>query len=152
MRLVGLGQAYAGDDGVGPLIAREAREVVPGLEVVELTGAEGLIDLLDGRPTMVVDAVVDAGPPGALLDLLPGDLGRVRAFSTHGIGVAEALALAEALNGPEVLRGLRLLGVTIHPPSGWAPGLSAEVADAVPRALDRVRRWSADVRRARGLA
>lgn len=152
MRLVGLGQPFAGDDAVGLLVARAAREALPTLEVVELSGAEGLIELLDGRPTLVVDAVLDAGAPGALRWLRPDQLGRVRAVSTHGIGVAEAVGLAEALNGPGVLRRLALLGVAIRAPVGPGAGMSAEVAAAVPRAVERVKRWVTEVEDARGLA
>ncbi|MCB9685546.1 MAG: hydrogenase maturation protease [Alphaproteobacteria bacterium] len=145
MRLVGLGQPAAGDDGVGLRIARAVRQVLPDLEVVELTGAEGLIELLDGRPTLVVDAAVVAVEPGTLLELAPEHLARVPAFSTHGIGVAEAIGLASALYGTEVLHGLTVLGIAIRAPRVLAEGLTPEVAAAVPRAVDRVRRWVAEV-------
>lgn len=152
MRVIGLGQPLGGDDGVGIAIARAVRAARPDLEVRELSGAEALIDLLDGSPTLLVDAVVGAGPPGALLSLAPGALAAVRAVSTHGIGVAEALGLAEALSGPEVLRGLWVLGVAIEAPSGVADGLSAPVAAAVPAAVERVMSWVAEGGDARGLA
>ncbi|MCA9493183.1 MAG: hydrogenase maturation protease [Myxococcales bacterium] len=142
MRVVGLGQRYGGDDGVGLRVADAVREALPGLEVVTLTGAEGLVELLDGRPVLVVDAVLGVGPPGTLHELRPDELARVRAFSTHGIGVAEALGLAEALGGPDVLQGLTVLGIAIRPPGALAEGLSPEVAAAVPRALEHVRRWA----------
>lgn len=152
MRVIGLGQPLGGDDGVGIAVARAVRDASPGLEVHELTGAEHLVDLLDGTPTLLVDALIGAGPPGTLIALPPAALGRVRAFSTHGIGVAEALALAEALSGPEVLDGLVVLGIGIDPPTAVAVGLSPAVAAAVPPAVARVRRWVREGGDARGLA
>ncbi len=132
--IVGLGQAAAGDDGVGLAVARALR--AKGVEAVELSDASGLIDLLTGGRVVLVDAVVDAGPPGTLLEVERDRIASVQACSTHALDVPTVIGLAEALNGPEAAAGLVLLGVAIAPP-GLGFGLSEAVAAAVPAAAAR---------------
>jgi hydrogenase maturation protease len=57
-----------------------------------------LLDALDGADAAVlVDAARTGGAPGAIRRLAPEDLARQRSPSSHGLGVAQALALATAL-------------------------------------------------------
>jgi len=138
-RVVGLGQPAAGDDGVGLAVldALEA-EAFDDVELVRLRDAAPLVDLLDGQPLLLVDAVVGGGEPGTLRWLGVDALARAPLWSTHGLSVAEAVGLATALHGAQVAAGLRILGVCIDPPSGPAFTLSPAVAAAVPLAAQAV--------------
>lgn len=141
MTIIGLGQPAAGDDGVGLAVVRALRRARPEVAAVELTDAAGLVELLTGEPAVLVDAVVDAGPPGALVEIPRDRIAEVPAVSTHGVGVGEAIGLAEALNGPAAVADLRLLGVAIARPDRLSTGLSPDVAAAVPRAVRRLEAW-----------
>ncbi|MEP0323998.1 hydrogenase maturation protease [Bauldia litoralis] len=103
--IVGIGNTDRGDDGVGRLIARRLKAMVaPEVRVVEHDGeAASLLACLEGvRTAFLIDACVSGGAPGAVRrlnleqdgDTLP-DL--QFGISTHGFGLAEAIALGEAL-------------------------------------------------------
>jgi hydrogenase maturation protease len=134
--VVGLGQALAGDDGVGPAVARAL--AADGMDAHESGDASELLAILaEGRPVVVVDAVVGGGRPGDVLHLRGGALAPgVRPISSHGLGVAEALELARALHGDDAVR-VEIVGVVIERPrapgsgmSGMSPAVAAAVAPA----------------------
>jgi hydrogenase maturation protease len=59
--------------------------------------------------------------------------------STHGLGVAQAIALARAVAPDAVAPAIRIVGITIAPPARYVQALSPVVTAAVGRAADRVR-------------
>lgn len=142
VRIIGLGQRAAGDDGVG-LCVLDALAANPpaGVELHPVADPARLVELLQGAERVVlVDAAVGAGPAGGVLALGLDELADapLSPVSTHGIGVRQALELARVLAGgalPEVV----LLAVAIEPPSGYATELSGPVARAVPVAAAKVR-------------
>jgi hydrogenase maturation protease len=129
--IVGIGQLAAGDDGVGLAVARELAG--RGLAVRESADASILLALLEaGHRVVVVDAVAGGGPPGAVIRLDPGALGAgPTPLSSHGLGVAEAIALARALYGEPAVARLAIVGIAIARPAVHAVGLSPAVAAAV---------------------
>ena len=141
-RVIGLGQAAAGDDGVGLAVldALRARGVPADVELVRAAEDATLVSLLETRaPVVLVDAVLGT-PAGEVLELSPADLARrgARAVSTHGLGVSDAVDLARTLAPDTVSPSVRVIAVTIERPAGYAQSLSAAVAAAVPRAVERV--------------
>jgi hydrogenase maturation protease len=95
-----LGSRYRGDDAVGPEVADRLRAA--GARVLECADdPTRLLDLWDGLETLVVvDAVSTGAPPGTLhrVDAGAGPLPReLRLASTHAVGLADALALGQAL-------------------------------------------------------
>ena len=103
LRIIGLGNALRGDDAVGLVVARRVRELLPGADVLELSGepAELLDALGDGvEHVVLVDAVTSGAPPGTVhrLDASEAALA-VDASSalTHGLGLAETIELGRAL-------------------------------------------------------
>jgi hydrogenase maturation protease len=129
--VLGIGQLAAGDDGVGLAVAREL--AARGVAVRESADASALLALLEaGHRVIVVDAVAGGGPPGSVMRLAPEALGSGPApLSSHGLGVAEAIALARTLYGPRVVAELAIIGIAIERPSTHAVGLSPAVAAAV---------------------
>jgi hydrogenase maturation protease len=142
-RVIALGQGAAGDDGVGlAVLERLHTEGVPAhVELVRAAEDAALVTLLETSvPVVLVDAVLGS-PPGEVLELSPADLERlpVRPISTHGLGVAQALALARTLAPDRVAPVIRIVGVTIEKPTRYRQELSPAVAAAVARAAARVR-------------
>ncbi|MCB1496280.1 MAG: hydrogenase maturation protease [Bauldia sp.] len=103
--IVGIGNPDRGDDAVGRLVARRLRAMVgPGVAVVEHDGeAASLLDRLAGaRTAFLIDACVSGAPPGTARRIdLGTDAGILPdlqfGLSTHGFGLAEAIALGRAL-------------------------------------------------------
>ncbi len=140
VRVIGLGQAAAGDDGVGLEVLRALRQqTLPrGLELHAISDPSALVPWLeDGAPLILVDAA-RKDPPGQVLELSPEELAACASpLSSHGLAVADAIELARALAGGH-LPPLRIVAITIARPERYGEGLSREVAQAVPAAAARV--------------
>lgn len=150
-RVIGLGARGAGDDSVGLVIVDELRALAPAdVELVQVTEPSAVIPLLaTSMPVLIVDAVViDGQPPGMIVALDAGSVPPdVRAVSTHGLGLAEALAMARLLaTSGGLAPSIRIVGVTIDAAVEPGLGLSAPVEAAVPRAVASVLRSVADAR------
>ncbi|PPQ28004.1 hydrogenase maturation protease [Rhodopila globiformis] len=102
--VVGVGNPDRGDDGVGRLVARLLRGRLPADVRIEeqAGGAAELVDLLQQADCVIlVDAAVSGAPPGTIrrLDCRAGDVvPESGGASSHGFGVAQAVALAAALS------------------------------------------------------
>jgi hydrogenase maturation protease len=138
--LVGVGNPWRRDDGIGPAVAgRVAALGIPDLDVV--VEAEPLA-LLEHLPRCDTVVVVDAGAPGPLPGrvsvLIVGGHRLTRlgpALDPHGLGVAEVVELARVL-GP---LPTRLVLVTVE--SGevtHGTGLTAPLADHLDEAVAAV--------------
>lgn len=141
-RVIALGQAAAGDDGVGLVILERLRShsVPEGVELLHAPDDLALVPLLDTpAPVVIVDAVIHA-PAGEVLELSPEQLGRHggSAISTHGVGVCAAIELAKTLAPESRAESIRIVAVGISRPQRHAQRLSPAVAAAVPLAVERV--------------
>ena len=139
--VVGVGNPDRGDDGVGRLVARLLRDRVPAdVHVAEHGGdAAGLISLLqDADCVFLVDAAVSGTPPGTIHRVdcaAAGTLPPASGMSSHGLGVAEAIALARAL-------GCLPRGCVVYAVEGtcFAPGseVTRSVLDAAHKVAVRI--------------
>lgn len=139
--VMGVGNEVRSDDGVGPAVARALRgRAGATCRVLEHTGEPaGLLEAWQGAHTVIlVDATAGGGAPGTVRRFEVGaeDIPR-EAFpcSTHGFGMAEAIALARALG--RLPRRLIIYGVEGR---SFEPGgaLSPPVRRAVPRVVRRL--------------
>lgn len=142
-RIVGIGAPAAGDDGVGLVVldALEQETWPDGVELHAVTEPSQIVPLLAGADAVILVDAVLGGAPGAVLHLDRAALaaGAAAPVSSHGIGVAQALALAERLDPGGGPKRLDIIGVCIASPERGAQTLSAPVAAAVPRATSWVR-------------
>ena len=143
IKVIGVGNAWRGDDAAGLLVARGlAAENLPHVNIVESLGTAGEVReaLKDAGGVIVVDAVSSGGTPGGIYRFdareseVPVELSR--SPSSHGWGVAEALALGRVLG--ELPAYLIIYGIEGR---NFAPGqdLSPEVAAAIPEAVRRIK-------------
>jgi hydrogenase maturation protease len=102
--VLGIGNPDRGDDAVGRLVARSLRTRVPaGVRVSEHDGeATTLVaELQSARRVWLIDAARSGAPSGTIrrIDCSNADLGIPSgSVSSHGLSVAEAVALARALD------------------------------------------------------
>jgi hydrogenase maturation protease len=148
IRLVGIGQPAAGDDGVGIAVVRAVGEHSwsKKLEIHETSDPLRLFEWMHQRCRIIlVDAVIGKGQRGAVAWLSLEDLagGSVYPVSSHGINVAQVLELGRVLAPRPAKPRISIIAVTIHVPSGQSYGLSSEVAAAVPKAVDLIRNFVA---------
>jgi hydrogenase maturation protease len=148
--VIGVGNAFRRDDGVGHATTESLRRCTPratGVVVTDLDGeATRLIDAWDGADVaMVIDAMCSGAEPGAVERVeidpratdAPLRLPTPARSSTHAVGVGEALALGRALDRlPRRLVVYAVEGAEF----GAGPGLSAAVEAAVEQVAGRIRR------------
>jgi len=144
LKVIGVGNEWRGDDAVGLLVARRLKEdQLPQVEVAECRGTLTAVREAwkDAAGVIVVDAVVSGAPPGTIHRFdahgagMPVELSR--SPSSHGWGVAEALALGKVFQ--ELPPWLIIYGIEGQ---NFGPGqeVSQEVEAAIPEAARRIRR------------
>jgi hydrogenase maturation protease len=141
LRVIGCGNAQAGDDSAGVEIVRRLRERDDcAAELLERpqAGIELMEVLRGAERVLFIDAVSSGAAPGTL-HLVPLPSARVvpralGAISSHGWGLAETLRLMAALHYR--LPRLALLGIEIESAQPGVPR-SAAVESAVQIAVDR---------------
>jgi hydrogenase maturation protease len=145
--IVCCGHPAAGDDALGPLVARalRAQGLPEGVELVDVgANPARLLDHLDDCTALiVVDAIACEGrAAGELIDVAWPEarsaltLSSSSASSTHALGLAEQLALVEQLGMRP--RAVRVVGLTIAQ-AATGSDVSDAVRDRLPALLERVR-------------
>jgi len=141
MIVIGVGNPYRRDDGVGPAVVDLLRaRSLSGLTLAtSLGGTDELIDLWSGQDLVIVVDAVRSRPahPGRVHRLAVPHLGgeRARAASSHGIDLGQAVELARELGRlPERL----VLYAVEAAELGHGVGLSPAVADAAERLADEI--------------
>jgi hydrogenase maturation protease len=133
--LIGVGNPYRRDDGVGPAVAELLRDL-SGVEVTQSLGEiSELIDLWDGADLAILVDAVRARTPGRLHRLTVPAAGTAAA-SSHGLGLGDAVELARVLDRLPARLVLYAVEVT---DVGHGQGLSAPVAAASRRLAERIR-------------
>lgn len=144
--LIGIGNEFRHDDGVGLVIARQMRSrlppdiQVPNVQVLELSGeGASLMEAWQSAERVYVfDAVRSIATPGTLhridtqTQTVPTEFFH---YSTHAFSVAEAVELGRVLN--QLPPKLVLYGVE-GADFGSGVGLSASVAAGAIEVVDRV--------------
>jgi len=102
--VIGVGNAYRRDDGVGPLVVDLlAAQGIPDVNLATSLGDTAeLMELWDGADLAVLVDAVRAEPahPGRVHHLVVPEANseRVRAASSHGLDLGEAVELARVLD------------------------------------------------------
>lgn len=137
--LIGIGNAFRRDDGVGLAVAEEIGKIgVPGVQVVTAIGEPAaILDVWDGaRLAVVVDAAFgDSSRPGIVRRWTPGDETTANMVSSHAFGLPQTYALGSALGRlPQ-----KLVGFTIDVADvSLGVGLTPAVAAAIPALITAV--------------
>ncbi|MDO8744396.1 MAG: hydrogenase maturation protease [Candidatus Brocadiaceae bacterium] len=146
--IIGIGNPYRGDDGVGLRIAQDIKKKSPDhVNVIEQSG-EG-ISLMDSWKDSDIVILIDAVHSGAQ----PGTIHRFDVhtqtiptkffhYSTHAFGIAEAIELARALKQlPQNLIVYGIEGKCFEAGTGLSPA----VEKAAQEVLTRVRHYIQNV-------
>jgi len=139
--VIGIGNEYRSDDGVGVVIARRLRaHLPPEVEIIEASGeGASLLDAWRGATSVVVlDAAHSGALPGTIHRFDAGAQSMPRAFfnySTHAFSLAEAIELSRVLK--ELPRSLAVYGIEGRCFEAGL-GLSPEVEGAVASVIMQV--------------
>ncbi len=139
--VIGVGNEYRRDDGAGLVVARKLKGFhFSDILVIESSGdGAELIESWEASSTVVlIDAAKSSAEPGTIcrFDATSQPLPMNFSFhSTHAFGVAEAIALARALEQlPSSLIVYAIEGKNFSA----GIGLSSEVAEAAERVVEQV--------------
>jgi hydrogenase maturation protease len=140
--IIGVGNAYRGDDAVGLRIAQDIKKKSPDhVNVIEQSGdGISLMDSWkDSDAVILIDAVHSGAQPGTIhrfdvhTQTIPTKFFH---YSTHAFGVAEAIELARALK--QLPQNLIVYGIEGKCFEAGI-GLSLEVEKAVEKVMLRVK-------------
>jgi len=157
--VIGVGNPYRQDDGVGPHLAQAVRKHGPAwAHVIEHYGDGATLMQLwqPGDAVVLFDAVSSGKYPGtvSIFDVrqqtVPAGYFN---YSTHAFSVAEAIEVARVLgNLPALMHVYGIEGECFGAGEGLSPSVAAAVSNLLPRVLTdlrkmRVREESATDRR-----
>jgi hydrogenase maturation protease len=149
LKVIGVGNAWRGDDAAGLLVARRLQEDhLPQVQVSEILGTVSEVQeaLKEAAGAIVVDAVAAGGSPGAIYRFEAHDPGATfpvsRPASSHGWGVAEAVALGRLFQElPPFLIIYGIEGKNFDPGQGLSPEVAAAIPEAARRITVEIREW-----------
>ncbi len=141
VRVIGIGNPDRGDDGIGAVVVHRLIHRLPDDVSVLMRSGDMLTlsnDMAGIDALVFIDAAAPAGSPGRIhrIDLTAGRLERSVSFaSSHSFGLADAIALAQAL-------GIASQAIVVYAIEGACFELGAsitlEVVAAAGLAADRV--------------
>ncbi len=142
--VLGLGNELRGDDGLGPAVVRALSshpELPSDVRVLDggLAGVETVLLLKGASRAIIVDAAEQGLAPGAWQRLSGADVvahaARSGGGSWHAAGLAEALALGQALDALPA----KLVVYAVQPHrADFAPGLSEPLQAAIPELCEQI--------------
>lgn len=140
--VIGVGNTFRGDDGIGPVVAARLRELgLPGVTILEQSGeGTSLITAWENAAyVIVVDAVQSGAEPGTIHRIevtkepIPAQYGSH--FSGHAFGVAGAVEMARLLDRlPQRLIVFGIEGLAFS----TGEGLSSVVNKVVETAVTQI--------------
>jgi hydrogenase maturation protease len=142
--VIGVGNPDRGDDAAGLLAARSLGDLARcGVEVIERAGeATELLAALDGAEwAILVDAAAGLAPGEARrfdanASAVPATMS---AFSSHGMGVPQAIELARALGRlPAICAVYAIGGESFETGAAMSPGARAGVSEVIERIREEV--------------
>lgn len=144
--LIGVGNPFRGDDGVGSVIIRRLRsQTLPGFAIMEETGdGAELLEAWQGASAVIlVDAVQSGAAPGTIhrIDATAEKLPKWFSHcSTHTFGVAEAVELARTMGDlPPSLVVYGIEGLDFSAGTSLSPEVAASVPGVVSSILAEIR-------------
>ena len=137
--IIGIGNDFRRDDGVGLTVAhRIAERNLPDVRVVSgISEPAALLDVWSGAARVVIiDAAAGTNSaPGRIRRWTPSDLETSVTVSSHSLGLAQACALGEAL--ARMPDELAIFTVDVVD-TNHGIGLTPAVAAAVPQLVDLI--------------
>ena len=134
--VIGIGNPFRRDDGIGPAVAREiARQGLPGIRVLSCAAEPtAILEAWEGaNRAVLIDAAVD-GRPGRVRQCTLDDVADAALLSSHDLGLRQTFELGRALGrAPE---SVVVVSVDVAD-TGHGEGFTAAVREALPEAVRR---------------
>ena len=138
MLVVGLGNPYFSDDGLGYRAVRELGRELPAIHLLS-PGTDFLRVILGKRRVAVIDAVKTGEKPGTFLTFNLKEIKSYPKSSTHTLSISDSISLGYILYPEEMPEELLLFGVEAKDLTTFKRELSPEVEKALPKLLREVK-------------
>jgi hydrogenase maturation protease len=140
--VIGLGNEFLGDDGIGVIAARKLRaDIAVSADVIDcnLSGV-ALLDVISGyKKVIFVDAIRTRHcAPGTVLKLEAGDFRAIPSDSPHHTGLAELINISRRL-GIDFPDEIVVIAVEVEDCFILGAKLSESVAGALAPLLDKIK-------------
>lgn len=141
--IIGLGNEFLSDDGIGVVVVRLVAERLAGLGITFQELSVGGLDLLDHMVgfdrCIIVDALTTGSrPPGTMFRFAQSPESELRPIaSSHQIDLAQVLELGRVL-GVEVPEDVSVYGIEAEDVTTYRSGLTNKVAESVPALVDAI--------------
>lgn len=139
--ILGMGNKFFGDDGVGIVIAEKLKELIadiPQIKVEETNwGGFRIIDLLSGyKSAIIVDALKTGRKPAGFIHKLDYKelIHSVRMVSFHDVNFATAVEFAREINIP-MPEDISVYAIEINEADHFSEELTEEVFAAVDKCI-----------------
>jgi len=136
--VVGVGNSWRGDDGIGPKIVGWLKENVEGNDYLIESDLFSLLDIFEKyQHIVIIDAVNMGEQPGVVKSFTPAEvkLGiKTSASSTHGFGLADIIKLAESL---QLKTSLQIIGIQVGDVA-FGNALSSQLQNSWEHIVERV--------------
>lgn len=139
--VVGVGNSWRHDDGIGPAVIKELKQLA-NADLLD-GGIDGLALLDKISPyakVIIIDAVTMGKEPGFVRCFAPEEVKLITqdALSTHGFGLAELITLMAEL---DIKTNIKVIG--IQPKNvEFGEGLTTEIEQKIPEIINYVLRYS----------
>jgi len=141
VRIIGIGNALMGDDGVGVRVAEvlASRDLGPDTEVIS-GGTAGMAlsrHFIEADTVIVIDAIAAGDSPGSVFRFAPDDVGitTLRSHTSHGLSLPSIVMAASLLGAaPDVI----VYAVQIGDITCGFDALTPEVEAAIPYVAEMV--------------
>jgi hydrogenase maturation protease len=144
--VIGIGNRDRGDDAAGLVVTDRLKDLVSAeVKLLQLSGdpLSAIGPLQSADTVVIVDAVGPSGHPGTVQRIVAGDepgMAVYRGRSTHGLGAADVIGLAQALGSipmRTVVYGIE--GQDFQLGHGLTPAVEDVLPGVVARILEEVR-------------
>jgi len=149
--VIGLGNRFRGDDGVGLYIADSVRtHWNENVKVIDnISDSAALMETWSNESNVfIIDAVISKGKPGAIFrfdalnENIPADI--FARYSTHAINLTETIELAKVLAQlPDSLVVIGIEGADFSPNVGLTPEVERATSEVVSMLLQEIEEYSA---------
>lgn len=139
--VLGVGNPILKDDGVGIHVAGKLKQHIHdgGIAIGEaFTGGMPLLEMMVGYDkAIIIDAVKMEGKAGKVMRLSIEDFATVHSCNPHDVSLSEALKIADEM-GIDIPKEIVVIGIVVDKALSFGENLSADVAKAVPKAVEMV--------------
>ena len=139
--ILGLGNPILSDDGIGIRVARELKQKVKDVDVIEASvGGMSLLGHIQGYDKLIiVDSIkTEKGNPGDVYEMKPEDfVVTMHLSSLHGVNLSSAIELGRQL-GYKIPQTIKIYAIEIEDNLTFSERCTEKVEASIPKVVKKI--------------